>query len=146
MSPKRDILKITGDLDELADIANAIIAEGNGYTSWLFEGDLGSGKTTLIKEICSRFGVKDNVSSPTFAIINEYSRSNGDPIYHFDFYRIKGIEEALDIGVDDYLFSGYICMIEWPRKVQELITGQYLQVEIRGNTDQNRTYLITKHG
>ncbi|MEI6595001.1 MAG: tRNA (adenosine(37)-N6)-threonylcarbamoyltransferase complex ATPase subunit type 1 TsaE [Bacteroidota bacterium] len=86
-----------------------------------FEGKIGEGKTTLIKAICNTLGVIDEVSSPTFSLVNEYKTKDGKTIYHFDFYMIKNIEEVYDIGYEDYFFSGNICLIEWPEKIKELL-------------------------
>jgi tRNA threonylcarbamoyladenosine biosynthesis protein TsaE len=96
---------------------------------FVFYGDMGAGKTTFIKAICAELGVKDTVSSPTFSIVNEYV-GNGNTIYHFDFYRIKSIQEAFDIGYEEYFYSGDICLIEWPEKVQELLPEHYVKIQI----------------
>jgi tRNA threonylcarbamoyladenosine biosynthesis protein TsaE len=96
---------------------------------FVFYGDMGAGKTTFIKAICAELGVKDTVSSPTFSIVNEYV-GNGNTIYHFDFYRIKSIQEAFDIGYEEYFYSGNICLIEWPEKVQELLPEHYVKIQI----------------
>ncbi len=95
-----------------------------------FFGKMGVGKTTLIKEICATLGVEDNVCSPTFAIVNEYSDREGEPVYHFDFYRLKSVAEAYDIGYEEYFYSGCYCFTEWTEKIEELLPERYVRVEI----------------
>lgn len=107
-----------------------------------FYGNMGAGKTTFIKAICEVLGVKDTVSSPTFALINEYSSELAGPIYHFDFYRIKDKTELFDIGYEDYVYSGDICFIEWPEKAEELLPSETIKVEITVNPDESRTIKI----
>jgi tRNA threonylcarbamoyladenosine biosynthesis protein TsaE len=97
---------------------------------------MGAGKTTFIKYICRTLGSDDVITSPTFSLVNEYHTTNGDKIYHFDFYRINNIEEALDIGLYDYLDSNSYCLIEWPEKIGELMDGQSSAIEIKVNNDQ----------
>lgn len=94
---------------------------------------MGVGKTTLIKEICLQLGVADNVCSPTFAIVNEYRTATGDPVYHFDFYRMKSLDEAYDIGYEEYFYSGEYCFTEWTEKVEQLLPDSYVRVEIVEN-------------
>lgn len=108
----------------------------------LFYGEMGAGKTTLIKSLCEALGVRETVSSPTFAIINEYDAA-GEAIYHFDFYRIKSLQEAFDIGYEDYFYSGSICLIEWPEKIQELVPQDHIAVEI-AVIDENKRRLNVK--
>ena len=100
---------------------------------------MGSGKTTFTTAVCRVLGVTDPVGSPTFAIVNEYMRADGDPMYHFDFYRINKLQEAVEIGLYDYLDSGYLCMMEWPENIEELLPGETLKVHIQVNPDQSRT-------
>lgn len=100
---------------------------------------MGSGKTTFTTAICRVLGVTDPVGSPTFAIVNEYMRADGDPMYHFDFYRINKLQEAVEIGLYDYLDSGYLCIMEWPENIEELLPEETLKVQIRVNPDQSRT-------
>jgi tRNA threonylcarbamoyladenosine biosynthesis protein TsaE len=102
-----------------------------------FIGEMGAGKTTLIKEICKFLGVAQNSSSPTYSIVNEYLDGNGNTIYHFDLYRIKSTKELFDIGFDDYLFSGYLCLIEWPQIATQYI-DEYLEVSIDKIDDSTR--------
>lgn len=108
-----------------------------------FYGSMGAGKTTFIKAICNVLGVTDTVNSPTFAIVNEYLAADGGNIYHFDFYRIKKIEEAFDFGYENYFYSGSYCFIEWPELIEELLPDDVVRVHIAETTDGNRelTYL-----
>jgi tRNA threonylcarbamoyladenosine biosynthesis protein TsaE len=113
---------------------------------WLFYGEMGSGKTTIIKEIAHAFGVEDMVQSPTFSIVNEYRNSEDDIFYHFDFYRIAKESEARDIGVDEYLDSGAYCFIEWPQKIPNLVPVQHLQIEIEITSETSRKINLKHHG
>ncbi|RYU89226.1 tRNA (adenosine(37)-N6)-threonylcarbamoyltransferase complex ATPase subunit type 1 TsaE [Mucilaginibacter terrigena] len=96
---------------------------------FLFYGDMGAGKTTLIKSLCKKLGVNDEVTSPTFSIVNEYESSDG-PVYHFDFYRLKDHSEAMDMGYEEYFYSGNYCFIEWPEKIADLVPDSYTGVRI----------------
>ena len=108
-----------------------------------FYGSMGAGKTTLIKDLCHRMGVTDEVNSPTFAIVNEYVTGEGEPVYHFDFYRIKKLEEAFDIGYENYFYSGCLCLIEWPELVEPLLPDRYLRVELLpGEDDASRVVTV----
>lgn len=104
-----------------------------------FFAPMGAGKTTFTTAICSCLGVQDPVCSPTFTIINEYRTDSGEPVYHFDFYRISRLSEAIDIGLDDYLYSGALCLIEWPENIEELLPEETLRVLITVNPDMSRT-------
>ncbi len=103
-----------------------------------FFGKMGVGKTTLIKELCAQLGVADVVSSPTFAIVNEYATESNEPVYHFDFYRLKSIAEAYDLGYEEYFYSGCYCFVEWTEKVEEILPDRYLRIEIT-ETEGHRT-------
>lgn len=104
-----------------------------------FHGVMGAGKTTFIKAICKALGVEDDISSPTFAIVNEYSSPKmEEPIYHFDFYRIEDVSEACDMGCEDYLYSGSICLIEWPEKIKEILPVDCIHVNIEETGDGKR--------
>jgi tRNA threonylcarbamoyladenosine biosynthesis protein TsaE len=107
----------------------------------LFSGEMGAGKTTLIKQFCKQLGVNDQVSSPTFSLVNEYQSTSG-PIYHFDLYRIRSTEELYDIGYEDYFFSGYLCLIEWPEMAENIIPNEHILVELRLEGDQ-RSITVT---
>ena len=108
-------------LTDLPQIAKEIVKISSQIPSiWLFRGQMGTGKTTLIKEICKQMGVEHSVQSPTFSLVNEYQTKNATRIFHFDLYRLKNTQEALAIGIEDYLDSGNICLIEWPEQAEEL--------------------------
>lgn len=109
---------------------------------YAFFGKMGAGKTTLIKELCAQLGVEDNVCSPTFAIINEYSSGEGEPVYHFDFYRLKSLDEAYDLGYEEYFFSGSYCFSEWTEKIEPILPEHYLRIDIT-ETDGIRTLVAT---
>ena len=104
-----------------------------------FYGKMGAGKTTFIKAVCEKLGVTDVINSPTFAIVNEYLDGDGQPIYHFDFYRIKKASEVLDIGFEDYIYSGSLCLMEWPEYIEELLPEETVKVVIEENADGSRT-------
>ena len=105
-----------------------------------FYGAMGAGKTTFIKALCRELGSQDNITSPTFALINEYSTDKGSVIYHFDFYRIKKLEEAYDLGYEDYIYSGNYCFIEWPEMIQSLLPSGIVEVKIREADDGERAF------
>lgn len=116
-------------LDELPDAATQLLAAIGGRRVLLFYGEMGAGKTTLIKTICQQLGVNDATSSPTFAIVNEY-HAVAAPIYHFDFYRIKTEQEALDMGYEEYFYSGAYCFVEWPEKIAGLLPDDAVRIVI----------------
>lgn len=117
-------------IEQLPEVARKLLSEFADDRFFAFFGKMGVGKTTLIKEICVELGVEDNVCSPTFAIVNEYSDREGDPVYHFDFYRLKSVAEAYDIGYEEYFYSGCYCFTEWTEKIEELLPERYVRVEI----------------
>ena len=110
---------------------------GNGKV-FAFYGKMGAGKTTFIKALCEVLGVEDVITSPTFAIINEYTDGNDDPIYHFDFYRIKKLEEVYDMGYEDYFYSGNLCLLEWPELIEEILPENVIKVTIEEQPDGTR--------
>ena len=124
-------------LKELDAIAKQLIAAFEKYRVFAFYGKMGAGKTTFIQSICKVLGTNDNVTSPTFAIINEYEIADSS-VYHFDFYRIKDLEEAFDMGYEDYLYSGKYCLIEWPEKIEQLLPKQIVEVKIEAQPDESR--------
>lgn len=127
----------TEDLDRAAEVFLSEIGENRIIA---FYAPMGAGKTTFTTAVCRRLGVRDDaVSSPTFAIVNEYRTSSGEPLYHFDFYRITKIAEALDIGFYDYIDSGFLCIIEWPENIEEILPEETLRVSIAVNPDESRT-------
>jgi len=107
-----------------------------------FYGSMGAGKTTFIKAICEEMGVSDVVTSPTFAIVNEYTTDKGQRIFHFDFYRIKKLEEVYDMGYEDYFYSDALCFIEWPELLEELLPDNAVRVNIKENADGTRTVIF----
>lgn len=117
------------NLSELSSAAKALLNFAGDEKIFIFEGEMGAGKTTFIKALCAELGVEDMVSSPTFSIVNEYSAA-GTVVYHFDFYRIKNLQEAYDIGYEEYFYSGDLCLIEWPELVAEILPEKYIKVEI----------------
>ncbi len=128
------------DLDHIEDAAREFIGQMGDDTVFAFYGKMGAGKTTFIKALCKLLGVEDEVNSPTFAIINEYrSETTAELIYHFDFYRIKKLEEVYDLGYEDYFYSGALCFIEWPELVEELLPLDAKKVTITENGDGSRT-------
>lgn len=123
-------------IDEVADLFLAAIGQNKVLA---FKGSMGAGKTTFIKSICKKLNVIDQVNSPTFAIINEYETNVNTKVYHFDFYRIKNLEEAYDFGYEDYFYSGNFCLIEWPELVEPLLPDNTLEISICVNPDNTRT-------
>ena len=117
-------------LDEITEVAREFLSLMDGKKLFAFYGTMGAGKTTFIKALCEVLGVTDNVTSPTFAIVNEYETERGDVIYHFDFYRLKNLQEVRDIGFDDYLDSGNVCLMEWPEMVEELLPDEVVKIRI----------------
>ncbi len=121
----------------LGEVSEYLMAMRDEADVVAFYGSMGAGKTTLIKDLCHRMGVTDEVNSPTFAIVNEYVTGEGDSVYHFDFYRIKKLEEAFDIGYENYFYSGCLCLIEWPELIEPLLPDRYLRVEIGPGEDDD---------
>ena len=121
------------NISELPKLAEQVIAATKNHKIILFNGEMGAGKTTLITEICKQLGVTDEISSPTFSIVNEYLGANNQTIYHFDFYRIESEEEAYDFGYEDYLYSGDYCFIEWSEKIENLLPKNSLSLLIEQN-------------
>lgn len=132
-------------LEELPKIAKEVIKSAKNKVL-LFYGEMGVGKTTLIKEIVKQLGSQDNVSSPTFSLVNEYHTVNDEKVYHFDFYRINNENEALDIGIEEYFYSDCWCLIEWPEKVKNLVPLNAVMITITANNDQLRTIELRNNG
>ena len=128
-------------LSELSDVAREIIESLQGRTVVLFRGEMGAGKTTLISRIVEELGAEDNVTSPTFAIVNQYEGTECR-IYHFDFYRIERLEEAYDFGYEEYFYSGDLCLVEWPEKIEPLLPEDAMQVMIRVVDEDSRIFEI----
>jgi tRNA threonylcarbamoyladenosine biosynthesis protein TsaE len=129
---------IINNLENIREAARAFIDAIGDHKVFAFYGSMGAGKTTFVKAICEELGVEDVITSPTFAIINEYSSREG-VIYHFDFYRIKKLEEVYDMGYEDYFYSGALCFIEWPELIEEVLPEDAVKVSIRENSDGSRT-------
>ena len=129
------------DEEELKQAAEYIIQKYSSDYIFIFEGSMGAGKTTFIKQICKALGVVSETSSPTFSLINEYETSSGEVVYHFDFYRLESEEEAYDYGYEEYFYSGNKCFIEWPEKIPGLIPDKFITIEIEvdGNERVIRT-------
>lgn|GEM_PF-59325 len=125
-------------ITQIAETARQVVEACEWTSVWLFEGPMGAGKTTLIKAICHELGVQNNVQSPTFSIVNEYITQNGRVIYHFDCYRLKSQVEALDIGLEEYLDSGQLCLIEWPNKIESLLPKGCAKIQITALANQQR--------
>jgi tRNA threonylcarbamoyladenosine biosynthesis protein TsaE len=129
---------IINNLENIREAARVFIDAIGDHKVFAFYGSMGAGKTTFVKAICEELGVEDVITSPTFAIINEYSSREG-VIYHFDFYRIKKLEEVYDMGYEDYFYSGALCFIEWPELIEEVLPEDAVKVSIRENADGSRT-------
>lgn len=112
------------------------------HTIIAFQGHLGAGKTTFIKAICDTLGVEDNVCSPTFTIINEYRAASGESVFHFDFYRVEKLQEALDLGLEEYFYSGCLCLMEWPERIGQLLPEETVRVQIDPVDENTRSIKI----
>lgn len=131
---------MTATENQLDQVAEAILKAYPEERVFGFYGEMGAGKTTLIKAICRALGVHDITSSPTFAIINEYWTDGGEPLYHFDFYRIDEPADASRVGFEEYLYSGHYCFIEWTEKVEEILQGDFVPVTIERVDDDRRLF------
>ena len=128
--------------DGIADAARQFVdAMGENKVFAMF-GPMGVGKTTFVKAVCEILGVEDTITSPTFAIVNEYRTNTGDQIFHFDFYRIRKVEEAYDMGYEDYVFSGAVCFLEWPELIEELLPEDAVRVTLSEEEDGTRTITL----
>ena len=126
------------DIENIKEAAKRFVEEMGERRVFAFYGKMGAGKTTFIKALCEELGVEDVITSPTFAIINEYGTPDGQSIYHFDFYRIKKIEEVYDMGYEDYFYSGALCLIEWPELIEDLLPEDAVRVTINVLSDGKR--------
>lgn len=133
-------IRITS-LDKIAEAAREFVAQIGDKRVFAFYGGMGAGKTTFIKAVCEQLGVNDAVTSPTFAIVNEYA-SNIGPVYHFDFYRIKNQAEVMDLGFEDYAYSGNLCLMEWPQLIEDLLPDNTVNVYITETGNGTRTVTI----
>ena len=129
------------NIEHIRETARQFIEHMGDHKVFAFYGKMGAGKTTFIKAVCEELGVEDVITSPTFAIINEYEAGEGT-IYHFDFYRIKKLEEVYDMGYEDYFYSGALCLIEWPELIEEVLPEDAVKVEIKEKEDGSRAILF----
>lgn len=133
-------------LNDLPRIAKSIINYAGEEKIWVLLGEMGAGKTTLSKSLGEALGIMDVVQSPTFSIVNEYVTSKNETIYHFDFYRLESPEEALAIGIEEYFYSGNLCLLEWPQKIGELLPDRFVKIAIEDLGGETRNYKLSKHG
>jgi tRNA threonylcarbamoyladenosine biosynthesis protein TsaE len=132
-------------LSDLPIAAKQLLDLGKGQDIWLLHGEMGSGKTTLVKSIVKEMGINSLVTSPTFSIVNEYGESEGNKVYHFDLYRLKNETEVLDIGFEEYLTFGELCLIEWPEKVSTLLPDNVFEVKIEFQDPVSRNIYFRTH-
>lgn len=133
-------------LNDLPKVATSIIDFVGDEKIWVLVGEMGAGKTTLTKALGQALGVLDTVKSPTFSIVNEYLTDKEETVYHFDFYRLESPEEAVSIGVEEYFYSGNLCILEWPQKIGGLMPDKFLKIEIEDLGGEQRHYKLSKHG
>lgn len=131
-----------GGIEDYPAAAREFVEQMKGRRIFAFYGNMGAGKTTLIKSICEELGVEDTINSPTFAIVNEYEDREQNTIYHFDFYRIKSLAEVYNMGYEEYLYSDAVCFMEWPELVEDLLPEECTRVDIEENEDGTRTVTI----
>ena len=129
-------------IEEIAVAAKDFVAAMGERKVFAFYGKMGAGKTTFIKAVCEELGVEDVINSPTFAIVNEYVDGKGEPVYHFDFYRIKNQQEVMDLGYEDYVYSGHVCFMEWPELIENLLPDDAVKVTIEEEIDGGRVLVV----
>ena len=134
-------IRITSE-EELPQVAEAVLAATGQRTVVVFRGEMGAGKTTLIREIAAQLGCTDMVTSPTFAIVNQYKGTDDRTVYHFDFYRIEDLREAYDFGYEEYFYSGDLCLVEWPERIEPLLPDEVVTVRIAVDNETSRTFEI----
>ena len=138
------IEQIAKNIKQLPSIATEILKAFKDEKVFTFYGEMGSGKTTFIKEICKQLGVNETITSPTFALINEYLGKEEQTIYHFDFYRIETQEEAYDFGYEEYFYSNNYCLIEWPELIENLLPESYVKITITEKENMDRIFIAEK--
>jgi tRNA threonylcarbamoyladenosine biosynthesis protein TsaE len=131
------------DLSKITTALNTLIADG--YKIFLLRGDLGAGKTTLTQQLCTQLGITEPVSSPTFSLVNEYASPGYGPVYHMDLYRLEKSNDLVQIGLEEYLESGNICLIEWPDIARDQFTMKHVSIDIRVTPEHTRIFNITTH-
>ena len=129
-------------IEEIAVAAKEFVAAMGERKVFAFYGKMGAGKTTFIKAVCEELGVEDVINSPTFAIVNEYVDGQGEPVYHFDFYRIKNQQEVMDLGYEDYVYSGHVCFMDWPELIENLLPDDAVKVTIEEEIDGGRVLVV----
>ena len=137
--------KISYSLAQISEAVLELLNAGKGTNVWALHGAMGSGKTTITKALLNQLGSHELVASPTFSIVNEYQSKDNEPVYHFDFYRIKNEMEAYDIGTEEYFDSGHLCLIEWPEKIPSLLPTQHFEIRIEIIDEQTRIIRYRKH-
>lgn len=128
--------------EQLREVAEALLAALDGRTMVALRGEMGAGKTTLIRSVAECLGVEDQVTSPTFALVNQYESDKGERLFHFDFYRIEDEREAFDLGYEEYFYSGDLCFVEWPEKIEGLLPEEMMEVRITVDGPTERTFEI----
>ena len=135
--------RISIDSEEgLREVAEALLESLNGRTVVALRGEMGAGKTTLIRAVAEAMGVEDQVTSPTFALVNQYEGAGGERLFHFDFYRIDDVREAYDLGYEEYFYSGDLCFVEWPEKIEALLPEEVVEVRITVDSPTARSFEI----
>jgi len=132
-------------VEDLGRVVPELFQAGKGISVWLLSGQMGAGKTTLVRTLCDFLGTTDNVTSPTFPIVNEYLLTSGDTVYHFDLYRLNSLREAQDIGMEEYLDSGALCLIEWPDIIQSILPYSYLELTLEAEDEHRRIISLKRH-
>ena len=128
--------------EQLTEVAEALLDALEGRTVVALRGEMGAGKTTLVRALAEHLGVEDQVTSPTFALVNQYEGANGERLFHFDFYRIDDEREAFDLGYEEYFYSGDLCLVEWPEKIERLMPDEVVEVRITVESPTERTFEI----
>ena len=126
----------------IREVAEALLESLNGRTVVALRGEMGAGKTTLIRAVAEAMGVEDQVTSPTFALVNQYEGAGGERLFHFDFYRIDDVREAYDLGYEEYFYSGDLCLVEWPEKIEALLPEEVVEVRITVDSPTARSFEI----